>query len=362
MRLTLPTCSKSIGGWSTLGCQQGARLDGMGGQWTTNLDITSRLANGRSDRSRRLASLPRFEPERSSRPMRSVASATPTGPRSAAAHRLNRSSARGNLVVLRGPGQDGGGVGTYRVGPGPDAQGFTVLWLEFESFSKLSFDAKPGADCETLSLVGHPGIARLPRALTRSDVVVFSEWRREAPVAPQVQAVSPDASPSPDCAWRVEDPRPPTRVRPRPGDTSVVLAELDNGTEIHVVGRDGHWVEIDAPIEGWLFDSNIVCRMDPDRPDQTPVEPSLPASATWWCTCFSEQGADSQREITACRPSQAACLRLESAARGGGSRTIIGGSLSRACERVSDPTWLSRPGWERSRVAEGWVYEDGCEL
>ncbi len=74
-----------------------------------------------------------------------------------------------------------------------------------------------------------------------------------APSAP------PPTAAETECTWRISDPRPPTRIRPAPGDTSTSLGEPTNGTEIRIVSRSGRWVQIDQPTEGWVFDANISC-------------------------------------------------------------------------------------------------------
>ncbi len=71
-----------------------------------------------------------------------------------------------------------------------------------------------------------------------------------------------------------------------------------------------------------------------EPPDTKVADPRKPApSVTWSCLCYMHK-IDRDREVmTACRPTAEECEKLESKT-AKGSRTIVAGSLSRACREI----------------------------
>jgi serine/threonine protein kinase len=50
----------------------------------------------------------------------------------------------------------------------------------------------------------------------------------------------------------ISDPHPPLNVRQGAGVTFAIVGKLDNGTQITVQGEKGGWLQISAPIAGWI--------------------------------------------------------------------------------------------------------------
>jgi len=50
----------------------------------------------------------------------------------------------------------------------------------------------------------------------------------------------------------VEEPVPPLKVRGEPNRRSEVVGRLANGIEVADVERQGDWLPIEGPVEGWI--------------------------------------------------------------------------------------------------------------
>jgi len=72
--------------------------------------------------------------------------------------------------------------------------------------------------------------------------------REEPAVAP---AAEPPAA-EPVCRTVVEEPVPPLKVRGEPNRRSEVVGRLANGIEVADVERQGDWLRIEGPVEGWI--------------------------------------------------------------------------------------------------------------
>ncbi len=70
-------------------------------------------------------------------------------------------------------------------------------------------------------------------------------------------AAVPAAAPSgpsaaPSCRTVIADPAPPLAVRGEPNRRSEVVGRLDNDVPVTDVERQGDWLRIDGPLEGWI--------------------------------------------------------------------------------------------------------------
>lgn len=94
---------------------------------------------------------------------------------------------------------------------------------------------------------------------------------------------------------------------------------------------------------------------------EPPVEVA-PTEEPYWCVCFREGSEEEIMDVTACRPSESACERLERSARSSsGSRSILPESLVHECAAVGRPRFEAL-GWQPSTVAGGWVWNGECRL
>lgn len=100
----------------------------------------------------------------------------------------------------------------------------------------------------------------------------------------------------------------------------------------------------------------------PDPTSGLAVE--LPTAQRWWCACFHEDNGDGDQIVTGCRATRAQCARLEDAAAGSGSRTIIPASLVASCSEISgEPaTVLGGDCWVPSARRGGWACPGACRL
>jgi hypothetical protein len=74
---------------------------------------------------------------------------------------------------------------------------------------------------------------------------------REEPAA--ASATEPPAPPAaPSCRTVVAEPAPPLKVRGEPNRRSEVLGRLGNEVEVTVVERQGDWLRIEGPVDGWI--------------------------------------------------------------------------------------------------------------
>lgn len=134
---------------------------------------------------------------------------------------------------------------------------------------------------------------------------------------------------------------------------------------------------------GWYGWAAFFRRPDGTEPERTVAEPTASATATpaaaapvttapppestpradaSWCVCFREGDGETIMDVTACRASESACERLERSARSqSGSRSILPNSLIHECVPVASRVF-EEAGWQRSSVADGWVWNGECRL
>ena len=105
----------------------------------------------------------------------------------------------------------------------------------------------------------------------------------------------------------------------------------------------------------------------PDAPDTKTADVQEPVpSVTWSCLCYYHKIDGGREPITACRPTPQECEKLESRTNRG-SRTIVKGSLTRACREIGKSTHPAdllreRDSWKASSKPGSYILAGFCPL
>jgi hypothetical protein len=78
------------------------------------------------------------------------------------------------------------------------------------------------------------------------------------------------------CRIIVTDPEPPLNVRSSPVvATDNIVATINNGVALQVNGQRSGWLELSAPIGGWVYQSltTNTCQLPPSLKTTTPISP-----------------------------------------------------------------------------------------
>ncbi len=130
-----------------------------------------------------------------------------------------------------------------------------------------AYDAEASVRDGRLSLRARQG--ELPEALR--EPVLLSTLEPPPPASAGATTSRLDMS---GCRIEVHDERPPLNVRARPSTRAPVVGTLADGTVVTPArGRDGSWVELRAPLRGWVWTRNLrrVCAgRDGDVVDDAP--------------------------------------------------------------------------------------------
>jgi Bacterial SH3 domain len=100
------------------------------------------------------------------------------------------------------------------------------------------------------------GICITATVTLAATVYAVTKPRLAEPASQQSrQAVSTVSSP---CQAQVNDPHPPLNVRSTPDDASNnVVGTVANGSAVTIVNSHRKWVQISAPISGWVYEDYV---------------------------------------------------------------------------------------------------------
>jgi Bacterial SH3 domain len=96
---------------------------------------------------------------------------------------------------------------------------------------------------------------------------------------PQEKRSIPELAKLGYCQTIATDPNPPLNVRSSPVSApDNIIGNLKNGAELTVINENKGWLQISAPVRGWVYEPLTVTTCNPDRKTSQSANPYIPVA------------------------------------------------------------------------------------
>jgi Bacterial SH3 domain len=96
---------------------------------------------------------------------------------------------------------------------------------------------------------------------------------------PQEKRSIPELAKLGYCQTIATDPNPPLNVRSSPVSApDNIIGNLKNGAELTVINDNKGWLQISAPVRGWVYEPLTVTTCNPDRKTSQSANPYIPVA------------------------------------------------------------------------------------